>query len=334
LIGAFSWRWIFYVNLPIGIAGSLMVARFVPNAKPGGEQRFDYLGAFTLFISLAALLLGLTLGQRVGFTETAILTLFGIWLLFLVLFVAIERSSSHPMIDLSLFRNRLFSVNLITGFITFVSMGGTLILMPFYLENVLGYDPRSVGLLLAIVPVAMGLTAPLAGLLSDRLGTRPITVVGLAVLLMGFYAISTLSIQTTALGYVLRFLPIGIGMGIFQSPNNSAIMGSAPRARLGVASGLLSITRALGQTTGIAVLGALWASRVAYHLGVLPPGGATAAPAATQVAGLRNTFSFIIILIGLALLLGVWGLVQERRGERMPEWAATPAQQNLRKGVD
>jgi EmrB/QacA subfamily drug resistance transporter len=318
LIDALSWHWIFFVNLPIGIVGSLMVARFVPVLKPAGGQRFDYLGAFTLFISLIAFLLALTLGQRVGFAEIRILSLFAVWFLFLVIFLAIEWKSSQPMIDLSLFQNRLFSINLITGFIVFVSMAGTIILMPFYLENVLGYDPRSVGLLLAIVPIALGVTAPISGSLSDRIGTRPITVIGLLVLLVGYYAVSTLGIQTNALGYILRFLPIGIGMGVFQSPNNSTIMGAAPRARLGVASGLLSITRTLGQTSGIALMGALWASRVAYRGGNPLQAGATTAPGAIQVAALQDTFFVVVILIGLALVLGLWAFVQERRSGAEP----------------
>jgi MFS family permease len=190
--------------------------------------------------------------------------------------------------------------------------------MPFYLENVLGYDPRSVGLLLAIVPIALGVTAPISGSLSDRIGTRPITVIGLLVLLVGYYAVSTLGIQTNALGYILRFLPIGIGMGVFQSPNNSTIMGAAPRARLGVASGLLSITRTLGQTSGIALMGALWASRVAYRGGNPLQAGATTAPGAIQVAALQDTFCVVVILIGLALVLGLWAFVQERRSGAEP----------------
>ncbi len=327
LLGVFSWHWIFYVNLPIGIIGSFMVARLVPDFKPAGGQKFDFPGALTLFASLMAFTLALTVGQRIGFAETPVLSLFLGWLLFLALFLAIELTRKQPMIDLGLFQNKLFTVNLITGFLSFISIAGTIILMPFYLENILNYDPSSVGLLLAIVPVAMGLTAPLAGSLSDRVGTRPITVVGLCVLLVGYYAVHTLSTQTTSLGYILRFLPVGIGMGIFQSPNNSTIMGAAPRARLGVASGLLAITRTLGQTTGIAVLGALWAGRVTQYLGYTAEGGVTSAPAGVQVAALRDTFLFVVALIGLALLFGLWALTQERRGKRAAEWAVNPHQQ-------
>jgi EmrB/QacA subfamily drug resistance transporter len=313
IIDALSWRWVFFVNLPIGILGIFMVLRFVPAIRPPGGQRFDFLGAATLFVALLALLLALTLGQDAGFAELQVLALFVVAAVFLVLFILIELGTEQPMIDLRLFKNRLFSISLTTGYIIFVCIAGTIILMPFYLENVLGYDIRQVGLLLAVVPIGLGVTAPISGSLSDRFGTRPITVIGLAVMLVGFYAVSTLGEETTALGYVLRFLPIGIGVGMFQSPNNSAIMGSAPRERLGIASGMLAVTRTLGQTTGIAILGALWASRVFAYTGEILEGGATEAPAAAQVAGIHDTFRVTALLIAVALALASWSLVRERR---------------------
>lgn len=318
LIEALSWHWIFFVNLPVGAIGVWLSLRYVPAFKPVGKQQFDYAGAITLFISLLALLLALTLGQQVGFTQSLIMLLFVVSGVFLILFVFVELRTSQPMIDLRLFQNLLFSINLVTGFMTFVAIAGVFTLMPFYLENVLGYNTRQVGYLLAIVPITLGVAAPIAGSLSDRLGTRPMTVVGLLALLLGYYTASTLTAQTNALGYVLRLLPIGIGMGLFQSPNNSAIMGTAPRERLGVVSGLLSTTRTLGQTTGVAVMGALWASRVAFHAGGgLVEGGATAAPMAAQLAGLQDTLVSAAVLMALGLGLSVWGLVQERRGRRM-----------------
>jgi EmrB/QacA subfamily drug resistance transporter len=313
ILDALSWHWIFFVNLPVGIVGTLMVLRFVPALRPKGRQRFDLAGALTLFASLLALLLGLTLGQRLGFAETRVLLLFASSLILLAAFVTIELRTSQPMVELGLFRNSLFSVNLITGLSTFVAMGGTIILMPFYLENVLGYGTRQVGLLMATVPLALGVVAPISGALSDRVGTRPITVLGLLSMVFGFLAMTTLGPGTTTMGYILRFLPVGMGMGIFQSPNNSAVMGAVPRERLGVASGLLSITRTLGQTMGIAVLGALWASRVFFHAGVAAAGGATTAPALDQVAGLRDTFQVVMAILALSLALSVWGLLRERQ---------------------
>ncbi|MEW5956667.1 MAG: DHA2 family efflux MFS transporter permease subunit [Chloroflexota bacterium] len=316
IIDALSWRWIFYVNLPIGIIGTFMAWRFIPNFKPGGRQRFDYGGAITLFVSLLCFLLALTMGQQLGFGTPLILALFAGWAVFLIVFIVIEWRTPQPMIDLRLFKNILFSVNLVTGFISFIAIAGLIILMPFYLEDVLGYPPLQVGLFMGIVPIGMGVLAPLAGSLSDRFGTRPITVIGLGGMVIGYLAMSSLTTGTSVPGYILRLLPVGIGMGVFQSPNNSAIMGSAPRERLGIASGLLSITRTLGQVSGIAILGALWASRVIYHHGAILPGGATAAPAADQVAGLEDTFLAVSVLVGLGLALSIWGLVRERRQQR------------------
>jgi EmrB/QacA subfamily drug resistance transporter len=313
LISALSWHWIFFVNLPVGVVGVLMVTRFVPDLKPAGGQRFDYPGAATMFLSLICLLVSLTIGQSVGFDQPAVFILLAGWAVLLGAFVVIERRSSQPMIDFGMFGNRLFSVNLVTGFMTFVAMAGIMILMPFYLEDILGFDTEHIGLLLAVYPIAMGLVAPLSGAASDRIGVRPIAVVGLLALLGGYIAVSTLGRQTTMLGCAMRFLPIGIGMGIFQSPNNSAIMGAAPRARLGIASSILSLTRTLGQTVGVSVLSALWAGRVMARVGGAVGGGATQAPAAIQVAALHDTFVVTVIWIGLGLMLSVYALVQERR---------------------
>jgi EmrB/QacA subfamily drug resistance transporter len=318
IIDALSWHWIFFVNLPVGLLGTLIVMRFVPAIKPAGGQRFDYGGALTLFVSLLSLLLALTAGQEIGFGDRLVLFLFASWLLFTAAFIFVEWRSDQPMVALRQFQNRLFSVNLTTGYLVFAAMAGMTLLMPFYLEDVLGYGPSQAGLLLAALPIVVGVMAPIAGSLSDRFGTRPITVAGLAALVVGFYAVSTLNAQTGAVGYVLRFLPVGIGIGVFQAPNNSAIMSTASRQRLGVVSSLLSTTRILGQTTGIAVLGALWASRVFYHTGVASPGGATAAPAAAQVAGLQDTFLGTVLVIALALALGIWGLLLERWGQKLP----------------
>jgi MFS family permease len=241
------------------------------------------------------------------------LTLLLIWLIFLVIFIQIELRVPSPMIDLRLFRNRLFSINLSTGFLTFMAISGMFILMPFYLENIMGYPIQWVGPLQAAVPVMLGIMAPISGVLSDRYGSRRISILGLVALLVGYLAVTTLSLETTALGYILRLLPIGFGMGVFQSPNNSAIMGAVPRERLGIASGLLSMTRTLGQTTGIAVMGAIWAGRVVTRSGGETVGGVTAAPASIQVAAMHDTFYVVVALIVVALLIAVWGWMQERR---------------------
>ncbi len=315
LIESLSWHWIFLVNLPVGIIGVLMVMRYVPNLQPKGEQRFDYGGAAVLFVGLLTLLLGLTLGQQWGFSDSRVWLMLAGALLVIGVFISIEARVPQPMIDLRLFRNQLFSINLLTGLAAFVAVAGVFILLPFYLEGVLGYGPRDVGLLVAAVPILLGITAPISGSLSDRYGTRLIASIGLAVLVGGYWAMSRFTAETKLPYYLLAALPFGAGMGIFQSPNNSAVMGAVPRTKLGIASGLLAITRTLGQTTGIAVLGAFWAARVMKYAGEVVAGGATAAPIPAQIAGLQDTFTAIAAFIGLAFLLSLYALWQEQRSK-------------------
>jgi EmrB/QacA subfamily drug resistance transporter len=322
ILSVTSWHWIFLVNLPIGIIGTLMVLRFVPITRPPGGQRFDYLGALTLFACLLTLLLALTIGQQRGFTDGLILSLLLVGMGLAALFIWIERVVEQPMIDLRLFQDKLFTINLVTGFITFVAISGTLLLMPFFLEIVLGFPPRQVGLLLAVVPLAMVFVSPVSGFLSDRFGSRSITLIGLVILVFGYYFVSTLNTQTSGLEYVAKFLLIGVGMGIFQSPNNSAIMGSAPKERLGIVSGLLAVNRTLGQTTGIALLGALWSWRVVNSHRSSLPGGATSAPPLAQVTGLQETMWIVIGMLVVAVFLSAWAFIRERRllnGRTQPE---------------
>jgi EmrB/QacA subfamily drug resistance transporter len=313
LIELISWRWVFFVNIPIGIVGVILALRFLPNIKNEKGQRFDYWGAGTVFISQLALLLALTVGQRIGFGNPIIIGLFITCLVFFILFFMVELKFDHPMVDLELFKNPLFGINLLNGFISFVSIGGVIILMPFYLENVLHYHPLQVGLILAVLPVAGGIVSPIAGILSDRFGTRPIAVLGLLIMVGGYFGLTTLDAQTTTLGYILKFIPIGLGMGIFQSPNNSAIMGAASGHRLGLVSSLLPVIRTLGNSSGIAAIGAFWASRMAFYAGPYMTKNLAQVPAPAQVNALQETFYGVALFTTLSLILAVWGLFIGRK---------------------
>ncbi len=317
ILSVLSWHWIFFVNLPVGIIGTLMVKRNLPDFKPGSRQQFDFWGALSLFLSILFLLLGLTLGQKQGFFQPLIYLLLGLWLILLALFIFIEFKTAQPMIDPKLFRNPIFSVNLTTGFISFVGLGGSVLLLPFYLENILKFPSMKVGLLMGIIPVMLGITSPLAGALSDRVGSRKITMTGILLLLLGFLAAATLDQHTTLWGYALRIFMVGAGIGIFMSPNNSAIMGTAPRHQLGIVSSMMAQSRTLGQTVGIAVIGAIWAGRSLFYAGTETSGGATLAPMDAQIAGLHDAFHTAAVLTAIALLLSIWAYIQEtRQGKR------------------
>jgi MFS family permease len=139
------------------------------------------------------------------------------------------------------------------------------------------------------------------------------TAIGLGFIVVSYITISTLTVTTTPWGYALRYALMGVGVGMFQSPNNSAVMGAVPRDRLGVASGLLSITRTMGQVVGISLLGAMWSGFVAVQGGSADLiGGITSASAAVQTLALRQVLVYVVVMMSLALLLSVWALWKER----------------------
>lgn len=303
ILGVLTWHWLFFVNIPVGILGLILCWKFIPTDHAGMQQRFDFRGAGILFLTLVSFLLALTIGQNSSFTQPIVLILFAIFALGLAGFILAQKHTTAPMIDLNLFKSWILSSNLLTGSLTFIGSAGTVLLIPFYLQNMRGFSPEQAGLMMSIIPVASGLIAPISGSLSDRFGSRVITSVGLALQIAGYALISGLTLTTTLPGYLLRCLPLGIGIGLFQAPNNSAIMGSARRDQLGVVSGLLSLTRTIGQTAGIAILTATWTGFVLAIAGSLPAKGATSAPVAAQIGGFHNSIYVVIGVVSIALLI-------------------------------
>ncbi|MDX1468885.1 MAG: MFS transporter [Acidimicrobiia bacterium] len=317
LISAFSWRAIFFVNVPVGLIGTFVALRHVPKTPPAAGQRFDFLGAALMSTSLLSLSLALTLGQVRGFASPPMLGLFFLAAATAAAFIRIEFRVESPMIELRLFKNPVLTVSVVSGFLTFVCMSATFFLLPFYLDGMLGLDLRTVGLLLGAAPLMVGLVSPLAGSLSDRIGVRPLTLAGLITMSGAYLGFLTIDLDLTVPHYLAIAIPLGIGVAVFQSPNNSAIMGSVPKEYMGVGGGLLTITRLLGQITGIAVLGSIWAANVARSVGGdLPDGGATAAPVISQMEGLHATFLIAAVIMASGVLVGAWGLRNERRPVR------------------
>lgn len=311
IIHSFPWNWIFFVNLPLGLIGIVLILKYVPKSEPGIKQHFDIAGAVTMFIALGSLLFSLTFVQLYGINHPIFYILLVSFVIFLVIFIQIERKSKEPMLDLTVFKSIKFSTNVLTGFLSFVSMAGTIILMPFFLTNVLLFSPGKIGLLMGVIPAVMAFTAPIAGKLSDSYGSRVISLLGLISLFGGMLALSFIGQNSNITGYVLRTIPIGLGMGLFQSPNNSAIMGSVPKTRLGIASGIMSLTRTLGQTTGIAIFGAIWAGRITSYLVHIPIDGATSAPLAIQTASLQDVLRISSAVIFIGIIISAWAFYKE-----------------------
>ncbi len=304
IIDAVDWRWIFYVNAPIGVIGILAALRYIPHTKPGGSERFDFLGGGLFFLALLSVLLGLTFGQERGFTDALVVFLYSGAVVVFLMFLAVEKRVTHPMLDLRMFRVGDFSVNLFTRFASFTAMGGVAILFPFYLTNVLGLTSRNVGFTMAALPITMGLISPLSGGWSDRNGVRKVSTIGLLILVSAFAAGKILlNADSQVWMFVLMAVLLGLGFGTFQSPNNSAVMGAVTSTQLGVASSLVTITRITGWTTGVAVMGTIWAVRtVSYSGGIAAPDS----PPAAQASGLSDVLLVALVLAASTALLSWW----------------------------
>ncbi|MBW4661307.1 MAG: DHA2 family efflux MFS transporter permease subunit [Drouetiella hepatica Uher 2000/2452] len=318
LIGLSGWRSIFLVNVPIGIFALFVVARNVTDSRSAAQkQPFDWLGAILMTATLICFSLGMTNGQYQGFGSFRTVILLAIAAAGFIGFIAVEARLKHPMLDLKLFRNLYFSLSLLTGVLVFVVIAGLLLIVPFFLELVLNLSTQQAGLLMAVSPILSGIVAPFAGLLSDRFGSRLITLAGLLIMTIACLLMSTLYVGMTELEYVLRVAPIGIGLGMFQSPNNSAILGEVPPERLGIASGLLSLSRTLGQTIGLPVMGAIFSVLTLSHaLGVQSAAtDITNAPPEAIVAGVQGAFhvATVIMLAAATLVAGLWQMERRRQ---------------------
>ncbi len=314
-----SWNWIFYVNLPFGIVGLWMVGKFIPAMAPAHQQRFDVAGAIILFITVFSLLIGLSLSQQYGFGDIKVIALICIAAVALVIFIMVENRLEHPMIHLSLFHNPLLSVNLITSFISFFALGGIFILIPFYLETILGFPSMRVGLLMSVIPVMMGICSPLSGNLADKIGSRPLIITGLLILSLSYLFASLLKADGSAPAFILHIVGIGIGTGIFLSPNNSSIMGASPKQHLGVVSSLMALSRTLGQTVGISVISTIWALRIHHLAGDFGHTNVSAAPIPLQMAGMQFVFVIVSFLVMLGLGLSIYGYILERRQQTVQQ---------------
>ncbi|MFP5257862.1 MAG: MFS transporter [Acidobacteriota bacterium] len=310
LIGLAGWRSMFLLNVPIGLVAMVVVRRYMPSLPPARtDERFDVPGALLACLSLASYCLGMTFMQRNGPSDPTALGLLGVSAAGLAAFVAVERKSPAPMLDLSLFSNPLVSLSLGMSVLVFIT-GASGFIMPFFLQSGQGHTVTQVGLLLMILPASMAITAPVSGSLADRYGARGISLVGLIILLGGCLALGTLTEHTPWWGYLLRSMPVGLGIGIFQAPNNSTIMGQMPPHRLGVGSGLANYARVFGQSTGLPLVATIFSGIVTASGAVASHADFTSAPPAVLAAGVAGVFHALagLLVVAIAMASLAWKL--------------------------
>lgn len=267
LVDSLGWRSIFYINIPIGLLGmgfGYMILK--KDSREPLNQKFDFKGAIFLVISLVLLLLALENYQKLGFKSAGMQWLFAGFLFFTTLFLANESKVDHPLINLNSFRHRLFALANLSALVMFVCLLSVTFLMPFYLERVLGTPTSRVGIILITVPLCSSIMAPLSGSLSDRMGSRFLSSFGLLLVGLSLFSLIALDADSSYADVIFRLIILGVGTGIFSSPNTSSIMGSVSRKNLGVAAAVLAAMRNLGMGIGVALTSSIFTTRSAYHV--------------------------------------------------------------------
>jgi EmrB/QacA subfamily drug resistance transporter len=305
-----GWRTIFVVNLPVAVLAMVWAHRVLPTeVRVHHGSSFDWWGAGLSAVGLFSLLLAMSQGQTWGWASPAIVGLGLGAAASAIAFVLVESRRAEPLLDLSLFRIRAFAAGNVSMVIAFAALFAATFLLPFLLENGDRVSPLEIGLLLTPIPIAMALVAPLSGVLSDRIGPRLPASLGLATLAAGLANLTGLPPTADIAAITWRLVLIGLGMGLFVSPNGSAVLGAVPRRRLGTASATLAQMRVGGQAIGIAFSSAVVAIRLPAHLAELGAGAAaTSARTAALVLAINDAFRLAAIVctigVGLSLIPG------------------------------
>jgi EmrB/QacA subfamily drug resistance transporter len=259
LISTIGWRAVFYINIPIGILGTLAALYILPpNQTSGKKESIDYLGTVFFASGLAFLVLAFNEVVNLGWGSSTIMVYFLNSFILLGLFVLTETRVKHPLIDLKLFKNSTFLIGNLTGMMSYYVLFAVLFLMPFYLEKVLNLSPVMTGSLLTPIPLAMAIVAPFAGHISDKYGSRIMTASGMFVSALACFSLLFLGTVANLPLLIAELIFLGIGMGMFTPPNNSAIMGAAPKDKLGLAGGVLNMMRSLGLIFGVDISGLIF----------------------------------------------------------------------------
>lgn len=259
LVAWVGWRAIFYVNVPIGIVGGIAAHIVLPRYHPSVEQKkIDYPGIFLFTLALMGVALAVNQAQTSGWGAPVVLAEMTVGLVCLAAFVLVERRTTSPTIDMSLFRHYRLIAGNVTAFLAYYALFAVLFLLPFYFEQVLGYSTLFSGVMLMPVPASMAVLAPFAGSAVNRFGTRNLTLAGSIMLTIGcFMLIFTSAMRDPAL-LITAMMILGAGLGIFTPANNRATMAATPRDKLGVMGGLLNMMRSVGLIFGIDISGMLF----------------------------------------------------------------------------
>jgi EmrB/QacA subfamily drug resistance transporter len=258
-----SWHWVFWFNVPLALAGAAWGALILRElAKPDKVRGFDTLGTTTFVVGLTGLVLGVSKGGLTGWDNQVVIAGLACAAVLLPLWVLIERHTRAPMLDLSIFNNRLFAAASAASFINGLARFALMFLFVFYYQGAQSNSPIEAGI--KLIPLALGMlvASPLAGIYADRHGSRMLASLGMLVSAVGLAGMTTLQVHSPYWQSMIWLALVGVGSGMFNSPNTAAMMGTVPAQRRGIAAGARTLLQNTGAVLSIAFVLAIVTSAV------------------------------------------------------------------------
>lgn len=267
IVSVASWQYIFLINVPIGILIFIFGMKFLPKSNDGVNEKLDVKGAFLFLVAIISLFMSVTKGQEIGYNNFIIILGFVLAIGSFTAFILLEKRTKSPLLQLDIFKNKLFSISVFCAFISFAAISSINIIQPFYLQEVIKLSPSSTGLFMMVYPLILTVVAPISGYLSDKIGSEFLTFIGISLTAVGLIFMSTLNEYST-IGVMMIFVSIlSLGNGLFQSPNTSLVMSTVPKHKLGIAGSVNALVRNVGMVFGVSFSTTLLYNRMSYKIG-------------------------------------------------------------------
>ena len=295
LVDSAGWRWVFLVNIPIGLLAILLTALFVPDSRALHPRRPDPVGQVLVIAGLATLTYAIIEGRTAGWLSPEILTLFTVAAASFVLLVVYERRREEPLLDVRFFHSAPFAGASATAVLAFASLGGFLFLNTLYLQDARGLSPLHAGMLMLPMAAMTIVASPLSGRLLGHYGARPSLVGGALAMLVAALMLTGLQTDTSEAHLIAAYLVFGLGFGLVNPPITNFAVSGMPAAQAGVAAATTSTSRQVGTTLGVAVIVPVAGGAIASHGGVAAEFAGATHPAWWLLVGL----SLVILALGL-----------------------------------
>ena len=315
IVDSLEWQAIFYTRIPLGILGAALAWALLSKGRGRQEPlQVDYPGALTLFGVMTVFLLMLNQGGRLGFTSPLVLAMAAVTAAMVPLLTWLENRAARPIIDMALFRRRQFNIGLALHYVHFVGVGAIFFLSPFYFIDGLGYSAGAAGLFLTVFFAMRIFLSPGSGLLTDRLGYRLPSSLGMAIMAVGVFMVSRLGIDADLPSIILGMAVAGLGSALVDPANTSSVMGAVSKERLGAAGAAVAAGRQIALSTGIALGGAIFALREQVYLSQFVDEGVSETVAAARA--IVEGFGDALLAMAIPLALAVALAMMKRRARR------------------